>query len=72
MDPEAGAFADGGELRRLVVRVAEAGEGAMGECEGGEFVDYGGKFGEEEVEPAAEEDEVGIVGAIAGGSCWGG
>lgn len=68
MDPEAGALADGGELRWLVVCVAEAGEGAVGECELREFVDDGCEFGEENVEPLAQEDEVGVVGTVAGGS----
>ena len=33
--------------------------------EDGEFVDYGSEFGEEDVETAAEEDQVGVVGAVA-------
>ena len=71
MDPEAGAFADSGELCGLVVCVAEAGKGAVAKCELGEFVNYGGEFGEEEVEPTAQEDEVGVVGAVARGSYGG-
>lgn len=68
LEPEAGTLANGSELRGLVVGVAEGGEIFLFESELGELVNNGCEFGKDNVEALTEKDEVGIVGAVTGGS----
>ena len=66
-DPQAGALADGDRLRRLEVRVAEAGQVAMAECERGERAHHSGRSSDQQRGGVAQHDQIRVVGDVARG-----
>jgi hypothetical protein len=67
LDPEGGTLSDGGELSRLEVSPSESRKVLVLVGKLGETLDHNGKLGKDDVAGVAEENEVGIVGDVAGG-----
>lgn len=67
LEPEAGAFADGGWLRGLEVRVGKAGGSCFRFCEAREEAQDVDEFVEEQLEGFSKLDKVGVIGDIGRG-----
>ena len=65
--PEAGAFADGGQLGRLEVREAERLQVAVACGKAGQGVDDADQAVAQQTQPLAHQDQVSVVGDIAAG-----
>ena len=67
LDPQAGALADGGQLRRLEVGKAEGWLVFPVFGKAGHAVDDAGEFGQEDVQAVAEHQQFAIIGDVARG-----
>ena len=65
LDPKAGSLANCHELRRLPVGETQARQVLVFLGESGQLVDHDCELGNEDIETIAEEDKVGIIGAVA-------
>ena len=61
LHPQGRPLADGGDLRRLEVRVSKAGDVAVATRQLGERDEDGGDAAEQELEALVHEDQVGVV-----------
>lgn len=68
MDPESSTLSDGGKLSRLEVSPSEGGKILVLFSEFAETFDDDGEFWEDDIASVSEEDEIGVVGNVAGGS----
>ena len=64
LHPQRDALSDGGELRRLKVRVGQARHVAVAAGEFGQRDHDGGDAPEQELHPLAHQDQVGVVGNV--------
>ena len=65
LDPETSTLANGNQLGGLTVSEAQAREVLVLLSELGQLVDNNSQLGDEDVEAVAEQDQIGIVGAVA-------
>lgn len=67
LDPQARPLANRDELSRLSVRESETRQILVLPRECGQFIDDDGQLGDQDIETVAEEDEIGVVRAVARG-----
>lgn len=66
LNPKRGPLADSGQLRRLEMSPPEHGQVLLLLREPGQPLNDDGQLGEDDIASVAQEDEVGIVGHVAG------
>lgn len=67
LDPQGGTLSDGNKLSGLSVGEAQAGQVLVLLSEGRQLVNDNSKLGDKDIESVTEEDQVCVVGAVAGG-----